>query len=83
MSALNVDFPDHELQEIREIAAERGMTMKAFVRASAADAIAQHRALKDAAEVFHQVFGDPELAAAIAEAGIDDGPATGSTDRAA
>ncbi|MEV0266137.1 hypothetical protein AB0I49_33015 [Streptomyces sp. NPDC050617] len=82
MPALNVDFPDQELQEIREIAQERGMTMKAFVRASTADAIAHHRALKEGAEVFRRVFNDPDLAAAIAEAGIDDGP-TGASGRAA
>ncbi|MFD6415721.1 hypothetical protein [Streptomyces sp. NPDC060194] len=77
MSALNVDFADQELEEIREIARERGMTMKAFVRASAVEAITHHRALKDGAEAFRRVFNDPDLAAAIAEAGIDDGPATG------
>ncbi|MFE7117999.1 hypothetical protein ACFU99_21540 [Streptomyces sp. NPDC057654] len=83
MPALNVDFPDQELQEIREIAQERGMTMKAFVRASTADAIAHHRALKEGAEVFRRVFNDPDLAAAIADAGIDDGPTTGTSGRAA
>jgi hypothetical protein len=75
MSALNVEFPDAELQEIREIAQERGMTMKAFVRASTADAIARHRALKEGAAEFQRVFNDPALAAAIAEAGLDDGSA--------
>jgi hypothetical protein len=83
MSALNVEFPDQELAEIREIAAERGMTMKAFVRASTADAVARHRALKQASAVFHSVFNDPELAAAIAEAGIDDGPGVATTGQAA
>ncbi|WP_208105577.1 hypothetical protein [Streptomyces sp. GC420] len=77
MSALNVEFPDAELQEIREIAQERGMTMKAFVRASTADAIARHRALKEGAAEFQRVFNDPALAAAIAEAGIDDGSGPG------
>lgn len=76
MAALNVDFPDPELQEIREIASERGMTMKAFVRASTADAVAKHRALKEGADVFRRVFGDSDLAEAIADAGIDDGPGT-------
>ncbi|MGK5629478.1 hypothetical protein [Streptomyces sp. URMC 123] len=83
MPALNVEFPDSELQEIREIAQEQGMTMKAFVRASTADAIARHRGLKEGAEVFQRVFSDPALAAAIAEAGIDDGPGTGTAGRAA
>ncbi|MGI5404878.1 hypothetical protein ACQEVG_36550 [Streptomyces sp. CA-135486] len=83
MSALNIDFPDQELQEIREIASALGMTMKAFVRASTADAIAQHRALKEGAEVLQRVFNDPALAAAIDDAGIDDGPAENSAGRAA
>lgn len=83
MAALNVDFPETELQEIREIASERGMTMKAFVRASTADAVAQHRALKEGTDVFRRVFDDSALADAIAEAGIDDGPAAGTTGRAA
>ncbi len=83
MSALNVEFPDAELQEIREIAQERGMTMKAFVRSATADAIARHRALKAGADVFRRVFDDPALADAIAAAGIDDGPAPGTTGRAA
>jgi hypothetical protein len=57
--------------------------MKTFVRASTADAIAHHRALKDGAEVFQRVFADPALADAIAAAGIDDGPDTGIAGRAA
>lgn len=78
MAALNVEFPESELQDIREIAQERGMTMKAFVRASTADAIARHRALKEGGAEFQRVFNDPALAAAIAEAGLDDGaPGTG------
>lgn len=83
MAALNVDFPDTELQEIREIASERGMTMKAFVRASTADAVVRHRAMKEGADVFRRVFGDTALADAIADAGIDDGPGAGSAGRAA
>ncbi|WP_329127225.1 hypothetical protein [Streptomyces sp. NBC_01465] len=83
MSALNVDFPDEELQELREVAKERGMTMKAFVRASTADAIAQHRALKAGAELFERVFNDTALADAITAAGIDDGPRPTNKSRAA
>ncbi|MFI1259182.1 hypothetical protein ACH4U6_36395 [Streptomyces netropsis] len=83
MKALNVDFPETELEEIREIARERGMSMKAFVRASTADAIAAHRAMKEASEVFLRTFHDPALAEAIAAAGIEDGPALPSTGRAA
>ncbi|KOU53549.1 hypothetical protein [Streptomyces sp. WM6378] len=75
MSALNVDFDDEELEAIREMARERGLTMKAFVRSSTTDAIAQHRALKEAAAEFQRVFHDSALADAIAAAGLDDGPA--------
>ncbi|MBH1937315.1 hypothetical protein I5Q34_24100 [Streptomyces sp. AV19] len=82
MSALNVDFPDRDLQEIREIAQERGMTMKAFVRSATADAIAHHRARKEAAEVFRRTFDASAPAEAIAEPGADDGPASGGADRA-
>ncbi|MFC4517927.1 MULTISPECIES: hypothetical protein [Streptomyces] len=83
MKALNVDFPEAELQEIREIAKERGMSMKAFVRASTADAIAGHRAMKEAAAAFQRTFHDPALAEAIAAAGIEDGPDLPGTGQAA
>ncbi|MGI5517706.1 hypothetical protein [Streptomyces sp. CA-106131] len=82
MAALNVEFSDAELEDLRAIAKEQGVPMKTFVRASTADAIAHHRALKDGAEVFQRVFADPALADAIAAAGIDDGPDTGMADRA-
>ncbi|MEV0604514.1 hypothetical protein AB0I82_35180 [Streptomyces sp. NPDC050315] len=83
MSALNVDFSDQDLEDLREIAGETGVSMKAFVRSAAADAIALHRARKAAAEEFRRRFTDPGLAEAIAAAGIDDGPAAGPKGRAA
>lgn len=83
MAALNVEFSDAELEDLRAIAKEQGVPMKTFVRDSTADAIAHHRALKDGAEVFQRVFADPALADAIAAAGLDDGPEPGVTGRAA
>ncbi|GGX89976.1 hypothetical protein [Streptomyces minutiscleroticus] len=83
MPALNVEFSESELEDLRAIAREQGVPMKAFVRASAADAIAHHRALREGAAVFQRIFADPDLASAIAAAGIDDGPAPGPSGRAA
>ncbi|MEU7061996.1 hypothetical protein [Streptomyces sp. NPDC046197] len=83
MAALNVEFSDAELEDLRAVAREHGMPMKAFVKASTADAIAHHRALRSAAQEFQRVFADPALADAIAAAGIDDGPVAGTTGRAA
>ncbi|HEX5568500.1 MAG TPA: hypothetical protein VFY14_16510 [Streptomyces sp.] len=83
MSALNVDFSDQELQDLREIAKERGMTMKALVREATAADIARHRALKEAAEVFRRFFSDPATAQAFAEAFPADEPRASTPDRAA
>ena len=83
MSALNVEFSDEELEALREIAREAGVPMKEFVRASTADAIARHRALREGAEAFRRVFADPGLADAIAAAGLDDGPQPGTAGKAA
>ncbi|WP_129291826.1 hypothetical protein [Streptomyces lydicus] len=83
MSALNVDFSDEDLQALREIAKECGVSMKDLVRSAASDTIARHRALKAGAQEFQRVFHDPDLSAAIAAAGIDDGPATGRKEKAA
>lgn len=82
MPALNVEFSDEELAELRAIAQERGVPMKAFVRASTGDAIAHHRALREGSEMFRSVFADPALADAIAAAGIEDGPVPGTASRA-
>lgn len=41
---------------------------------AAADQIVHLKALREAAVVFQQTFADPDLAAAIATGGIDDGP---------
>ncbi|CAL9600251.1 MULTISPECIES: hypothetical protein [Streptomyces] len=83
MSALNVDFSDQELQDLREIARERGMTMKALVREATAADIARHRALKEAAEVFRRFFSDPAAEQAFADAFPDDEPRGGAPGRAA
>ncbi|MGW6362272.1 hypothetical protein ACWFR5_45710 [Streptomyces sp. NPDC055092] len=83
MPALNVEFSEEELDELRELAREQGVTLKALVRASTADQIARHRALKEGAKVFARVFRDPALAEAIAAAGLDDGPAAGAAERVA
>ncbi|WP_328491343.1 hypothetical protein OHS59_00275 [Streptomyces sp. NBC_00414] len=83
MAALNVDFSDAELEDLRAAAREHGMTLKAFVKASTTDAIARQRSLKRAATEFQRVFADPSLAEAIEAAGIDDGPVANTTGRAA
>ncbi|MET8638706.1 hypothetical protein ACWEQ2_35455 [Streptomyces sp. NPDC004096] len=83
MAALNVEYSDAELEDLRAIARELGVPMKQFVRQSTADAINQHRALREGAEVFQRVFRDPSLADAIAAAGIDDGQVPSPTGRAA
>jgi hypothetical protein len=83
MAALNVEYSEAELEDLRAIARELGVPMKQFVRQSTADAIHHHRALREGAEVFQSVFRDNALADAIAAAGIDDGQAPGTTGRAA
>jgi hypothetical protein len=83
MPALNVEFSDQELEELRALAQERGLPMKAVVREATADTISRHRALREAADIFQSTFRDPALADAIAAAGIDDGPAPITTGRAA
>lgn len=74
MPALNVEFSDAELEELRAIAAERGVTLKALVRDATAADIQRHRALKEGAEVFRRFFHDhaDEFAAAFP----DDEPRT-------
>ncbi|MGW7068788.1 hypothetical protein ACWGII_09480 [Streptomyces sp. NPDC054855] len=83
MPALNVEFSYQELEELRALAQERGTTMKAVVREATADKITRHRALRETAEVFQATFRNPDLAAAIEAAGIDDGPAPSMRGRAA
>lgn len=58
MPALNVEFSDAELEELRAIAAERGVTLKALVHDATAAGIQRHRALKEGAEVFRRFFND-------------------------
>ncbi|MEU8588880.1 hypothetical protein AB0C59_18055 [Streptomyces sp. NPDC048664] len=69
MPALNVEFSDRELEDLRQIAKERGTSMKALVREAAAADIARHRALKEGAETFRQFFAAhaAEFAAAFPE----------------
>ncbi|MFG2452934.1 hypothetical protein ACGFSG_26505 [Streptomyces sp. NPDC048512] len=83
MAALNVDFSEAELDDLRDAAREQGMTLKAFVKSSTTDAIAHQRSLKKAATEFQRAFADPSLAEAIEAAGIDDGPMASKTGRAA
>ncbi|MEU9790394.1 hypothetical protein AB0E27_07150 [Streptomyces sparsogenes] len=70
MSALNVEFSDRELEDLRQIAKERGTTMKALVREATVADIARHRALQEGAEVFRRFFADN--AQAFADAFPDD-----------
>jgi hypothetical protein len=76
MPALNVEFSDRELDDLRQIAKERGTSMKALVREAAAADIARHRALQEGAEVFRRFFAPhaEEFAAAFPE---DESPARG------
>ncbi|MGW5256176.1 hypothetical protein ACWERW_24785 [Streptomyces sp. NPDC004012] len=69
MPALNVEFSDRELADLRRIAKERGTSMKALVREAAAADIARHRALQEGAEVFRRFFEGhaDEFAAAFPE----------------
>ena len=73
MPALNVEFSDRELEDLRQIAKERGTSMKALVRE--AD-IARHRALQEGAEAFRRFFAThaDEFAAAFPD---DEPPAKG------
>lgn len=74
MPALNVEFSDRELEDLRQIAKERGTSMKALVREAAAADIARHRALQEGAEAFRKFFA--AHAAEFAAAFPDDEPAT-------
>lgn len=56
MPALNVEFSERELEDLRRIAKERGTSMKALVRQAAAADIARHRALQEGAEAFRSFF---------------------------
>ena len=79
MPALNVEFSDRELEDLRQMAKERGTSMKALVRDAAAD-IVRHRALKEGAEAFREFFTAhaDEFAAAFP----DDEPAAKAGGRA-
>ncbi|WP_320773657.1 hypothetical protein [Streptomyces sp. CRN 30] len=81
MPALNVEFSDRELEDLRQIAKERGTSMKALVREAAAADIKRHRALQEGAETFRSFFRShaDEFAAAFP----DDEPPAAGTGRAA
>lgn len=75
MPALNVDFSEDELTELRSVAQERGVTLKALVRGAVAEDLAHHRALTSAASVFRSFVDDN--VDAFAAAFPDDSPGTG------
>ncbi|MDT0310248.1 hypothetical protein RM780_25320 [Streptomyces sp. DSM 44917] len=56
MPALNVEFSEAELEALRAIATERGVTLKALVREATTADIERHRALKEGAQVFRTFF---------------------------
>lgn len=66
-------FSDRELEDLRQMAKERGTSMKALVREAAAADIVRHRALKEGAEAFREFF--TAHAAEFAAAFPDDEPA--------
>ncbi|WP_416968977.1 hypothetical protein [Streptomyces sp. 4F14] len=74
MPALNVEFSERELEDLRQIAKERGTSMKALVREAAAADIARHRALQEGAAAFRTFFAAhaDEFAAAFPD---DESPA--------
>ncbi|MFB7900562.1 hypothetical protein ACFC1B_30125 [Streptomyces xiamenensis] len=78
MPALNVDFTEDELADLRAIARERGLSLKALVREAAAADIERHRALKEGAAVFRTVFARhaDEFAAAFPDDELPGGPQT-------
>ncbi|MGC9377369.1 hypothetical protein [Streptomyces sp. MH13] len=82
MPALNVEFSDRELEDLRQIAKERGTSMKALVREAAAADIARHRALQEGAAAFRRFFSAhaDEFAAAFPD---DEPPPLGGEGRAA
>ncbi|MET8978400.1 hypothetical protein ABZX85_22560 [Streptomyces sp. NPDC004539] len=81
MPALNVEFSERELEDLRQIAKERGTSMKALVREAAAADIARHRALQEGAAAFRTFFAAhaDEFAAAFP----DDETPTGARGRSA
>ncbi|MGP3998898.1 hypothetical protein [Streptomyces sp. 8N706] len=73
MPALNIDFSDEELSELREAARERGVTLKALVHEAVTDDLAQRRAMAEASHVFRSFVR--ENADAFDAAFPDDAPA--------
>ncbi|KAF4408446.1 MULTISPECIES: hypothetical protein [Streptomyces] len=81
MPALNIDFSDEELSELREAARERGVTLKALVREAVTDDLAQRRAMAEATQIFRSFVVDN--ADAFDEAFPDDAPAAHGNRRGA
>ncbi|MCC5037208.1 hypothetical protein DMH02_029540 [Streptomyces sp. WAC 00631] len=82
MPALNIDFSDEELAELREAARERGVTLKALVREAVTDDLARRRAMSEAGQIFRSFVVDN--ADAFDEAFPEDAPAgAGGTRRGA
>ncbi|WP_406277483.1 hypothetical protein [Embleya sp. NBC_00896] len=73
MPALNIDFSDEELAELRAAAHERGVTLKGLVREAVTGDLDRHRALARMTEVLDTFVR--ENAAAFDEAFPDDAPA--------
>jgi len=74
MPALNIDFSDEELAELRATAHERGVTLKGLVREAVTGDLDRHRALARMTEVLDGFVR--ENAAAFDEAFPDDAPTT-------
>ncbi|NJQ01598.1 hypothetical protein [Streptomyces zingiberis] len=58
MPALNIDFSDEELSQLREAAQERGVTLKALVREAVTDDLARRQAMAEASRIFRSFVVD-------------------------
>ncbi|MGC0418155.1 hypothetical protein [Embleya sp. AB8] len=81
MPALNVDFSEDELAALREIARERGVTLKALVREAVTEDLVRRRALAGMTDTVRAFAA--EHTAAFDEAFPDDAPAAGAARRGA
>ncbi|HCA84687.1 MAG TPA: hypothetical protein DEQ61_03805 [Streptomyces sp.] len=81
MPALNIDFSDEELSQLREAARERGVTLKTLVREAVTDDLAQRRAMAEATQIFRSFVVDN--ADAFDAAFPDDAPADRGSRRGA
>ncbi|MFE5325423.1 hypothetical protein ACFRCG_03230 [Embleya sp. NPDC056575] len=80
MPALNIDFTDEELAELRETAKARGVTLKSLVHEAVTEDLAQRRALASMTAVLRAFAA--EHTAAFDDAFPDDAP-TGARRRGA